>query len=353
MHVSSTAGSTEAQVRIIIHYLSLVILFTSLIDFFINRLVFRAGPEVLSRIMDVSAFYLALVGRISLTIEQLLLFVVLASAILLLLHERRILPRVLGILLMAFVACSALLYAPLSIDGAWSISVVLVVIAGIMIIGLAFLNVTRHIKLPMKQRLALILFLVCLVLSFIFPLYFRMYLLLGSSGLASLPLPLEAYVASIYSIIVTALAAFVYALLAPSPQFTLDYRNFAKAALLPTLLVVPIIYGMIRSFFVTQILGMVVAMSTDFALSHDLLKALVIVWWFFLTAILVLFLKGHRSTNEFLQQEAIGLVLIMSTTLLFNYPYYLMLGIAGVFLVCYPLETNTPGFSNAKRNSVR
>jgi len=341
MQASSTVQNTELQIRVIMRYLSLVILLTSLIDLFINRLVFRAGPDVLSHIMNASAFYLALVGRISLTIEQFLLFVVLASATFLLLHERRIFPRVLGVSLMAIVVCSALLYAPLSIGRAWSISVLLVMAAGVTVIGLACFDIARHSRLAMKQRLALMLFLVCLVLSFIFPLYFRMYLLMGSSGLASLPLPIEAYMASIYSIMVTALAVFAYALLAPSPGFTLGYRNFVKVALLPTLLVVPIFYGMIRSFFVTQIFGMVVAMSTDFALSHDLLKGLVIMWWFFLTAILILFLKGRRSTNKVLQQEAIGLVLIMSTTLLFNYPYYIMLGIAGVFLVCYPLGAAT------------
>jgi hypothetical protein len=94
---------------------------------------------------------------------------------------------------------------------------------------------------------------------------------------------------------------------------------------------------MMRSFFVTQILGMVVAMSTDLVLTHDLLQGLVVAWWFFLTGVLLLVIKGHYSSNKVLEQEAVGLMLIMSTTFLFNYPYYLMLGIVGLFLVSYPL----------------
>ena len=111
-----------------------------------------------------------------------------------------------------------------------------------------------------------------------------------------------------------------------------------KATILPTILVVPTFYAMLSSFFVTQILALVVAMSTDFVLSHTLIEAFVLLWWFFLTAVLLLFLKGHHSANKVLRQEAVGLVLIMSTTFLFNYPYYLMLGTAGVLLLCYPLN---------------
>ena len=144
--------------------------------------------------------------------------------------------------------------------------------------------------------------------------------------------------AGIYSVMASMIVAFVYALQAPAPGFTLGYRNFAKAAILPTILVVPTFFEMMRSFFVTQILALVVAMSTDFVLSHTLLEALVLLWWFFLTAVLLLFLKGHYSANKALGQEAVGLVLIMSTTYLFNYPYYLMLGTVGLLLLCYPLN---------------
>jgi len=325
------------QLRRVLYFLSLVVLVTSLIDLFVNRLLFRAGPEVLSHISFSIAFYSASVGRISITLGQILLFVVLAFAAILLLHEEQYLPRALGNLLIVIVVCSALLYVPLDPVQAWAVSTLLVLVAAITVSALAYMGAANQRGLPKRQRLARAGFLACLVLSFIFPLYYRMYLLLGAAGLASLPLPMGAYKAGLYSVMATSLAAFAYALHAPSPGFALRYRNFVKAAVLPTLLVVPMLYEVMRSFFVSQILAMVVAMSTDFVLSLDLLRALIVFGWFFLTAVLILLLKGHYSGNRLLRYEGVGLILIMSTTFLFNYPYYIMLGTAGVFLLCYPL----------------
>jgi hypothetical protein len=94
------------------------------------------------------------------------------------------------------------------------------------------------------------------------------------------------------------------------------------------------LYGVMSSFFVAQIFAMVVAMSTGFVLSHGTLRLLVALWWLFLTAVFLILLKGHYSTSKFLNEEAIGLLLIMNTTLLFNYPYYLMLGTTGMLLFC-------------------
>lgn len=345
--LSAGDNGVTAWLRGIEYFLSPVVVFTSLIDLFINRLLFRAGPEILRHVMSPNLFLLALIGRIAITLEQLLLFVVLAAAGVLLLEEEHF--RFLGMLLVAIVAGSALLYAPLAADQAWAISALLIIFVGFSVLGLACLRIVRNRELPTKQRLTLAGFLSCLVLSFIFPLYYRMYLLVGAAGLASLSFPVEAYQAGIYLIMATTIAAFAYALAAPSPGFTLGYRNFAKAAILPTLLVVPTLYGVMTSFFAAQILAMLLAMSTDFVLSHDLLRALVIFSWFFLTAVLVLVLKGHYSADRMLQQEGMGLILIMSTTFLFNYPYYLMLGTAGVFLLCYPLSRTDYSDNRAPR----
>jgi hypothetical protein len=296
--------------------------------------------------MPIDTFYLALVGRVSITVEQLLLFAVLASATILLLAERRNFVRVLGTLLGLIALSSALLYASLPLDLSWGISNLLVLTVALAVVGLALLRVMNDWHLPTKKRPVMVGFLSFLVLSFIFPLYYRMYLLLGAAGAASLPLPLEAYEVGIYFVMATMVAAFVYALSAPSPGFKLNYRNFAVAATIPTLLVVPMLYGVFTSFFMAQILAMVVAMSTDFVLSHDLLKATVILSWFLLVAIFVLLIKGHYSGNKALRRQGIGLILIMSTTFLFNYPYYLMLGTTGMLLLCYPrlssLENKAP-----------
>lgn len=310
-----------------------MILVTSLVDLFLNRLLFRAGPDVLGHLPVFNPFLLALVGRISVTLGLLTLFLVLTAVAVLFLYQGRPVSRVLGFLLLAIAACSGVLYAPLGEAQSWAVSAFLVLIVGVTVSVLAWLRV-REARL--KGRFALALLLGCLVMSFLFPLYYRMYLLLGAAGLVSLPFALGAYQAGVYSVMASMLAAFAYALLAPSLGFTLGYRNFVKAAALPTLIVAPTLYSVMRSFFVAQILAMVIAMSTDFVLSHDMLRLLVALWWFFLTAVFLILLKGRGSSSKFLHAEGIGLILIMNTTLLFNYPYHLMLGITGMLLLCQP-----------------
>jgi hypothetical protein len=332
----------------------MVVLVTSLIDLFINRLLFRAGPDVLKHVMPSNSLFFALVGRISITVEQALLFVILASVAALLIHESRQLLRFIGSSVLVLVVCSALLYVPLPSEQAWAASLLLVLIVAATLLGLAYVRIEEDRSLPAKPRLAHAAFLICVVLSFIFPLYYQTYLLAGAAGLGSLPFPLDAYLAGIFSVMGSMILVFGYALVAAAPGFALRYRDFAKAAILPTVLVVPTFYEMMRSFFVIQILSLVVAMSTDFVLSHTLLEAMVLLLWFFLTAVFILFLKGQYSNNRMPKQEAIGLILIMSMTYLFNYPYYLMLGVTGVMLLCYPLAGNkTTGTQNSRSDQLR
>jgi hypothetical protein len=193
------------------------------------------------------------------------------------------------------------------------------------------------------MRLTFTAFLGCLILSFTLLFYYRMYFLLGAAGVVSLPFPIEVYLSSVFAIMATALVAFAYALQAPSPGFGFGPRNVLKVAVLPTLLVAPMLYEFLQSFFAVQIFGLVLTMSTDIAVSHDLIKAIVVVFWFLLTAILLLLLKGRHSSNRMLVQQGMGLVMLMSTTMLFNYPYYLMLGISGAILLCYPLFSTNRG----------
>jgi hypothetical protein len=202
---------------------------------------------------------------------------------------------------------------------------------------LAYQYLTTHRELSRRLRFTFSLLLVSLVLSFTFPLYYRLYLLFGAVRAASLPFSLEAYLAGIFAIMATTLAAFAYAVQAPSPGFGLNPRNLLKVTVLPTLLVAPMLYEFLRSFFAVQIFGLVLTMSTDIAISHELIDTLVVVFWFLLTAVLLLLLKGRHSSDRVLVQQGMGLVLLMSTTMLFNYPFYLMLGLAGAVLLCHPI----------------
>lgn len=94
-----------------------------------------------------------------------------------------------------------------------------------------------------------------------------------------------------------------------------------------------------ESYFMVQIFSLVIAMSTDIALSFDLVRAIVFFWWVLLVAIVLLLLKGRTSHNSFLIQHGIGLILILSTTFLFNYPNYVLLGPTDVLLIAYPVRS--------------
>ena len=138
------------------------------------------------------------------------------------------------------------------------------------------------------------------------------------------------------------MAAFVYSVVVPSGAYKTSVKTVVKAAIIPTLVVGPILYGLLSSFFITQIFSLVIAMSTDFALSIYFVQVMAGVWWFLLTAVMLLLLKGRGSSDRTLVLEGIGLLLLMSTTFLFNYPYYIMLGLMGAILVTHPPRDTRP-----------
>lgn len=327
----------DSLIRSIIYPLGVAVLITSLLDLLVSRLLFRAGPDVLAHSDAASVIYFAIIGRIAVNLEQFLIFAFIGATAFLLLREDQQVPRILGLSLVTIFACSAVLYAPLASEQSWAISTLLVIGAAVIVPVLAYQHLSTHREMPRRLRITITAFLVGLILSFTLPLYFRMYLLLGAPGFVSLPYPVEAYLGGIFAVIATTLLAFAYAVQAPSPGFGLGPKNVLKATVLPTLLVAPMLYEFLQSFFAVQIFALVLTMSTDIAVSHDLIKVIVVAFWFLLTAILLLILKGRHSSDRMLVQQGMGLVLLMSTTMLFNYPYYLMLGISGALLLTYPI----------------
>jgi hypothetical protein len=307
------------------------------LDLFVNRLLFRAGPEVLGAVQVPGLATLATMGRVSFTFEQFVLYVILGGAAVLLLRESGALSRNLGFLLVPQLASAALLYLPLSAALSWDLSMLLVLLTGVEVIGLLILLAKAGTG-PGSHRLASARFFqVALALAFFFPLYNRVSVLMVGLDFPSLPGQMDAYVAGSYMIVIAAVATFVYALTANSPGYRMGVRRYAMAALLPTLLVVPVLIGLMDSFFMTQIMSLVIAMSTDILLDFNMVRVVTIGWWFVMTAVFVLWFKGRGSHDWFLIQQGFGLVFVLSTTFLFGYPNYLLLGTTGVLLVCYPL----------------
>lgn len=319
--------------------LSVIVAFTALVDLFVNRLLFRAGPEVLTHMQVPGLAQLAVAGRIAFTFEQIALYLILGSAAILLTVEGEVLPLCLGLLILPQLVCAALLYLPVPLALAWGASMLLVLVTGVEVVGLLLM---RALSKPDSTRESLWVqraFLSTLALSFVFPIYYRISLLLGAINTTPLPFEVGAYDAGVFMIMLAAAAALAYALTTPSPGFKTGIRNIAKAVVPPTLLVAPILYGLMESYFMVQIFSLVIAMSTDITLSFELVRAIVFFWWVLLVAIALLLLKGRVSQRRFLTQQAIGLVLILSTTFLFNYPNYLLLGTTGVLLFAYPLRS--------------
>ena len=318
--------------------LSAFVLATSLLDLFVNRLLFRAGPEVLKEVSFPGISEVAVIGRISFTFEQFVLYLILGGAAVLLFRERNALSRNLGFLLIPQLACAALLYLPLSMTLAWDLSTLLVLLTGVEVFGLIFLRARTDRDLNSRELVGARFFQVALALGFFLPLYSRVSVLLVGLNFPSLPLQLDAYVGGVYMVVVASVAAFVYAMTVRSPGYKMGPRRFVMAIILPSLLVIPIMVGLMESFMMTQIFSMVIAMSTDIILDFQLVRVVTVGWWFVMMAVFVLWFKGRGSHDGFLFQQGIGLIFILSTTFLFSYPNYLLLGTAGVLLLCYPLR---------------
>lgn len=318
--------------------LSVIVVGTSMLDLFVNRLLFRAGPEVLKDVSFPGISDTAVIGRISFTFEQLVLYLILGGAAVLLFRERNALSRNLGFLLVPLLASAALLYLPLSQAMAWELSTLLVLLTAVEVFGLLILRARSSQGLNSRERFGTRLFEVALGVAFFLPLYNRLSVLMVGLELPNLPGQMDAYVLGTYMVVVASVAALVYALTARSPGYRMGVKGFAKAAALPTLLVVPIFVGLMESFFMTQIMSMVIAMSTDIILDFQLVRVVTVGWWFVMVAVFVLWFKGRGSHDGFLIQQGIGLVFILSMTFLFSYPNYLLLGTAGVLLLSYPLR---------------
>jgi hypothetical protein len=318
--------------------LSVFVMATSMIDLFVNRLLFRAGPEVLREMSFPGISTVAVLGSISFNFEQFILYVILGGAAVLLFRERSLLSRNLGFLLIPQLASAALLYLPLSQALSWAFSMALVLLTGVEVFGLIILRARTSRGLSGRELAGARFFEVALGAAFFLPLYSKVSVLLVGLNLPGLPGQMDAYLAGVYVIVAASVAAFVYAMTARTPGYRMGVRGFAMAALLPTLLAIPILIGLMESFLMTQIMSMVIAMSTDIILDFQLVRVVTVGWWFVMMAIFVLWFKARGSHDMFFLQQGLGLTFILSMTLLFNYPNYLLLGTAGVLLICYPLR---------------
>ncbi len=332
--MSLGSGALSARVA---YLLGLLILVTSLVDLFVGRLLFRAGPEVLSHVgFDASS--LAVFSRVSFTFEQLALFVFLGISAFLMIGATGRAQRLLGLSLVPQAVSALALYFGLPMYLEWGLSLLLVLLTAAVVVGLVLWRGTTLGSPIRRESAAERLFLAGLAASFVLPTYYRLSVLLSPVGSAPLPFAIESYTAGVYAIMATAFLAFLAAITASADGFRWRMRNIVLAIGLPALVVGSILYGLLSSFFMGQIFSLVIAMSTDIVLSYTLVRAIVFFWGFLLAAFAIFTLKGLKTGDRFRVQQGIGLMLLLSTSFLFNYPAYLLLGTAGVLLLTRRLE---------------
>ncbi len=311
--------------------LSVVVVMTSLVDLLVNRLLFRSGPETLSHLYVPGLPELAAAGRISFTFEQAAVFLILGGAAYVVLRENRAGATRAALLIWPQLATAALLYLPLQPEVSWALNVSLLSVSALLIMWLLASRVRSKARGYEK------VFLVSLATTFGFVFYYRAGLLVGSASIASMPLQVEAYTAGVVMAMATCVGAFVYALSIRTPGLGDGVKFHAKLLILPTLAVMPFLYGLTQSYFMTQIFSMVVAMSTDIVLSFNMVRMAFLSSWFLLSAVVLLVAKGRRVHSSSLIQQGMGLILILSASFLFNYANYVLLDTAGVLLITLPL----------------
>ncbi len=321
--------------------LSVVVVLTSLVDLLVNRLLFRSGPESLAHLTVPGLPELAAAGRISFTFEQAAVFLILGGAAYVLLRENRARASRAALLIGPQLTTAALLYVPLAPEVTWALNVSLLSISAAFILWLTLSRLTMRNHGSGEPNMFERGFLAALAATFGLIFYYRAGLLIGSAGAPSIPLQVEAYTGGVVMAMVTCVAAFAYALSVKTPGHGNGVKSHLKLLVLPTLVVMPFLYGLTQSYFMTQIFAMVVAMSTDIVLSFNMVRLAFLSSWFLLSAVVLLVFKGRRMKDRFLIQQGMGLILVLSASFLFNYANYVLLSAAGVLLISVPLLRRT------------
>ncbi len=136
-------------------------------------------------------------------------------------------------------------------------------------------------------------------------------------------------------ILFDALVLFFYALLVPCENFRFDRKLLFKVVLLPSTVVALLLIASVAMptgsrFDMTEIIALVLSMW-GFAVPQPQIFLYVIVFWFFLTAALLLREKGQRAKNNIHVQEFIAALLLFFAGFLNTSPYLLM-GVIAVIL---------------------
>jgi len=308
-------------------YLNLF-LFLLLTDFVIGRLLQRVYSPF------------ATVGIVVATFANLLEFVILISvAYISYTAKRSFLTKLTSAtIFLAIFLAAAILY--LTFNGASpppEISLFFK-IASLLIIALAIFQRMNSTNFERGPRFLSYVTFFTLLLSYVLAYYYQIAVTLSSNYLLVAPFYVEAFQIGEYLLLVTFFFFFVYSLSVPCKNFKMNRRTFSKTALIPTLIIGPLLLGTIFYFRLTQYLAMLMVEILGFVFSRVEVIFFILSVWFLFTGILVLKEKSRLSEASYLSRESMAFATMFLGGFIFGFVYYFFIGVVGALLLSVPLK---------------
>jgi len=193
-------------------------------------------------------------------------------------------------------------------------------------------------KLVNSRRLIPYIAFSVLLLSYVFAYYNQIAVKLASHYLVVAPFYLEAFQMAQYLLLTAFFFVFIYSISVPCENFKMNLRIFSKTALIPTLILGPLLLATIFYFRVTQYLAMLMVEILGFAFSRVEIGFFILSVWFLFTGILILREKSRLSKARYLSRESIALAIFFLGGFIFGFVYYFLIGVIGALLLSLPIE---------------
>lgn len=202
---------------------------------------------------------------------------------------------------------------------------------------------------PRKQGERLFFaFLTVMLLSFVLSYYYRFSTIVTSNYLAQPPFYMESWWLAQMMLILGPFALMAYSLEVPCKGFRLTPSILLKTLLIPSMLLVPIITGMLLIPRMRQYVAMYLAEILGLTFSRTEAVFYIVSLWFYLAAVLILWQKGRIQRDEAHLQDSLALSILFFGGLIFQFTYYSLIPVIGAMLLSHPFSRPT-----TRRQEVR
>jgi len=212
-------------------------------------------------------------------------------------------------------------------------------IVSLLIIAFAVFQRMYSEKLVKSRRFVSYIAFSVLLLSYVFAYYNQIAVTLASHFLVVAPFYVEAFQLAQYLLLIAFFFIFIYSVSIPCKNFKMNLRIFSKTALIPTLILGPLLLATIFYFRVTQYLAMLMVEILGFAFSRVETAFFMLSVWFLFTGTLILREKSRLSKVGYLSRESMALAIIFLGGFIFGFVYYFLIGVIGALLLSLPIES--------------